>query len=337
MNKEAYIQRISSYVDDGFIEIPANARTDIVYDGTDISLLRRKVDVARTLLVALRDSNTFIHLPEGVLNNIVQYVEAARNDATLLNIPNQQAESAFQSVNNHVDNVISQTVPYTGLAELMNIEKIRNDADLILSETVKRNNEATKKDKAHREQIKKLENQANKILRGVSSGVLSRELGVLSNYWWNWTLMALSLLLSISSVYLLIHKTNHLTDYLIQAFSQNDLDYRIFIAKASLSLPYAFLASVGILELRNRIKLRDMYVFRKSVANSLDGYTESLLSRVEAMEPGQEKREAKKMVIEFMITSMLELTKTPSVKPERQSMGVKIRDIGEANFTNEWI
>ena len=121
---------------------------------------------------------------------------------------------------------------------------------------------------------------------------------------------------------------------MIESFEKGSMDYRVFIAKWSSMLPYLFTLSVGILELRSRIRNRDIYVYRENVAASIDGYTESLLNRVEDMKSSTERDRARAIVIQFMIDSMLEITKSPIDSRDKQRVGLKIRDIGEATLSN---
>lgn len=333
--KPEYISKIESYVGDGLFDIPTSARADLVVNGVSVKDIREWAEIIRQTLATLSEARIMYLIPEGILANTVNYLESIRNNTGILTAPDQNANTALSNIISWMEALLSQLVPYTNLGENLSYESLKQRVGSALGEV---QDKAAKADRDHKRLIKStkdLEENTRRILQGVSSGTLSDKFKGLSNNWWNWLLMGLSTVAIGVAGYLLLQKTNELTTYVIAAFESGVLDYRVFLAKWLLTLPYLAIVSIAVLELRSRIKLRDLYVFRESVAGSLDGYTEVLLGHVENIENKDERSTARLRVLEFMIDSMLELTKTPSIKGEKQSMGVEVRDIGKMSISNE--
>ena len=335
MNKKSYIQTISSYIDDGFVVVPAGARNDLEANGMTIGDLNTFISIARDNLDALIVSKRLIVIPEGILNNFKSFIESSRETSSDLSSREYStAQNALSNIINLMEQVIAQSAPYLNLADSTNYKSLDIQARDIIQELSRSIIEEKKQSNLIIKSVSATEKKSKNLLERISSGVLSENFKRLSNSKWNFALMSLALLATVYAFAYLVMKSNEISNYMIDSLVKNNLDHRLFLLKWSTSLPYLLLLSVALFELRNRIRNRDTYLYRENVAGSLDGYTESLLNKVEEIKSPQERDKVRSMVIEFMIDSMLELTKSPNIKSDKQSLGVKLRDIGEANITN---
>lgn len=334
MNKEQYIQAIESYVNDGYMPIPSGTRRDLAYNGIKLADIEETINISKETLDSLLSSNKLRIMPEGTLSTIKSYIETSRQHLeNLASGELSKAEQALGVIYSHTEQIVALVSPFSNLVDNLNYKSLVKEATATIELLKTSISEEKKESAAIRKSIKVTETKSTSLLRRISSGVLSENFKNLSNSKWNYTLMALGLLISLGAFVCLVIKSNEINNYLIAAFEQGSLDYRIFIAKWSTLVPYLFLLSIGVLELRSRIRSRDIYAYRENVAGSLDGYTESLLNRVDDIKNPAERDRARAMVIEFMIDSMLELTKSPIDKKDKHSIGVKVKDVGEATIS----
>lgn len=333
MSKQDYIQKLTSYAGDGFVQFPAGARSDLESNGVTIAEFHTWVDMMKASLEALIAANKLLLLGEGILGSITNSLENIRTNVSNLDGVTPDQQSFFNNAVAEGEQFLYQIAPYLNLVDSVNYKNLSNRLDKSLVEA----SEAIKARKKNLDNLTKntktIQAKSDNILKKVSSGVLSQNFGNLSNNWWNWILMIGSALLALYGFLALLRISNELLDIVIYALEEGVVDYRILLVKWLLSTPYLILLSISLLELRSRIKLRDIYLFRKSVAGALDGYTENLLNKVEDIKDPKEKSVARRTVIEFMISSMLELTKLPSVKMEKQRIGLKVKDVAEADVT----
>lgn len=335
MSKAEHIEKINSYLNDGLVQFPASTPSNLESNGVAIAEFRTWTEIIKSSLDAIGQAGKMNLLPEGVLNSIASNIEAIRLYVTKFDDPNRpDVDNHFANAVNIAETLLSQVAPYLNLIDSLNYAYLKNTTSQVLEDAEKAIADRKKTLDALSTSTKKLQKKTQSILKGTSSGVLSDNFGQLSNNWWNWGLLFVSLFISLFAFVQLLKQSSHLTNELITALSANSLDYRVFLAKWSLSLPYLLLLSIGLLEARSRIRLRDIYLFRKGVAGSLDGYTEVLLNKAEAIRESKERSAARRVVIEFMINSMLELSKSPSVKIEKQRVGLKLKDIAEADVSN---
>lgn len=335
MSKIEYIEKIQSYLGDGFIVLPSNVRTDLTFNSVSFEEFRQWIDIARNSLEAINSADKLNLIPEGTLSNIVSYLEQIRNPIEQLVVGDPNAEATYNTFVQQLESMIAMIAPFMNLVDNTNYDnlsrKLTDSLDVSKTQITSDKKLITKNSKI----LGDLTQQSQNLLARVSSGALSENFGKLSNSGWNWTLMILSAIVAIVAFCFLVVKADDLTTLLIAAFKIGNLDYRIFLAKWLTSLPYLGLLTVALFELRNRIRSRDIYVYRKNVAGSLDGYAQTLLNKVDSISDGKEKSAAFRIVIEFMINSMLELTKNPGIKNERQTLGIKVKDILEANVSTK--
>ena len=333
MSKIEYIDKIKSYIGDGFIILPSNVRTDLTYNSVSLDDFKQWIDIARNSLESINSSDKLVLIPEGTLSNITSYIEQIRAAHEQLSISNPNAENTFNTFVTQMEALITAIAPYMNLVDNTNYntlsQKLTDSLEVSKNQVASDKKLITKSNKTFNE----LSQQSQDLLAKVSSGVLSENFSKLSNSWWNWILMGISALASVVAFVFLVAKADDLTNLLIKAFETGSIDYRIFLAKWLTSLPYLALLTVALFELRNRIRSRDTYIYRRSVAGSLDGYAQALLNKVDNISDTKEKSAAFRSVIEFMISSMLELTKTPGIKNERQTVGIKVKDVLEANVS----
>ncbi len=335
MNKKSYIQDISSYLNDGFVVIPSAARKDLENYGTTINDLTNLVGIAKDTLSAIASANRLFVIPEGVLSNIKSYIENARSlSMELASRDESSAQNALSNMVNHMEQIIAQASSYLNLADSANYQRLDAQARSTLQELTSKISDDKKISASLKKSVVSTEQKSKKLLERISSGILSENFKRLRNSPWNYAIMTLSLLAAIYAFLCLVQKSNEVGNYLVPAFESGKLDYRILFVKWSTSLPYIILLSIAVLELRNRVRNRDTYLYRENVAGSLDGYTESLLNKVNDIKNQTERDRVRAMVINFMIDSMLELTKSPTNKNDKHSLGLKVKDIGEATITN---
>ena len=335
MNKESYIQAIHSYLYDGSFVIPAGVRKDLAINGITINHLSDLIDLVKNSLTALEDTNKLVFIPEGVLANIKNYIESTRTSLQdLSSLDQNTAQNSLSNISNYMEQTIAQIASYLNIADSTSYRNLDFQASELITLLQAKINEDKKLSTILKRSVTSTEAKSKRLLERISSGVLSENFQRLGNSKWNYLIMFAAFGVAVYAFVCLIVKSNELNNYLIEAFSKANLDYRVFLVKWSTSIPYLLLLSVAILELRNRIRNRDIYMYRENVAGSIDGYTESLLNKVSDIKNSEERDKVRAMVIKFMIDSMLELTKSPTNKNDKHSIGVKVKDIAEATISN---
>lgn len=335
MSKYEHINTIRSYLKDGFIEIPAGARTDLESNGVTIEDFRLWVHDALLILQSIDKAKKLNLIPENVLSNIVSYLNNIRNEVSAYSVMDQTSVNAFASSVNQLEQMIYMLLPYVNLAENLNLQALTNKVTTKLENINEENAKTNQEIESAKRKYKILNDKATKLLRGLSSGVLSKNFASLSKSPWHKVLLYGSGLTAVFAFLLLLLQSHSMTVYLIEGLTTGKFDYKIFVAKWLTTFPYLAFLTVMVLEVRSRIHLQDLYQFRETVASSLESYTESLLNKVEDISDSKEKDIARRMVIEFMISSMTELTKQPTTKSAKNSIGLEFKDIGKANISGE--
>lgn len=335
MSKVEFIDKINSYLGDGFVQFPANIRTDLEVNNVTLSEFRSWVDLAQRSLSAISKAQQFTIMPEGILGSITSNIEGIRNSIPETEEGKPDPVNNFATAVNYGEQLISQIAPYLNLIDSIGYRSLTDKIEQSLSSAENDIDENKRSITALNRSAKSALTKSQDLLNKVSSGVLSQNFGNLSNSSWNWALMVGSAALSTFAFIALLKHSNELTQELVKALQKGHVDYGVFLVKWSLSIPYLILLAISLLELRSRIRLRDTYIFREKVAGSLDGYTEILLDKAGSIRNEAERGATRRAVIQFMIQSMLELTKTPSVKDEKQKFGIKAKDIIEADFSSE--
>lgn len=334
MSKAGHIERIVSYLGDGFIQLPATTPGNLDANGVSVAEFRTWIELAHRSLSSINEANKLTLIPENLLGSIVSNIEGARSNILETEDGKPDPAGHFNVAASHVEQLISQVAPYLNLIDSVNYRNLEDKVQNTLSAAEKGIEERKKSFDSLNKSTRLTNTKSQNLLKRISSGVLSENFGKLSNDAWNWLLMIGAAVLSIYAFIALLTRSNYLTGELVDALHKGNLNYGIFLAKWSLSIPYLVLLAIGLLELRSRIRLRDIYIFREKVAGSLDGYTEILLDKAGIIRNDAERSAARRAVIEFMIKSMLELTKTPSLKDGKQKVGLKAKDIVEADITN---
>lgn len=332
MAKFDYIEKIEGYLNDGLVRVPISARRGLEADGVGIDDFKDRILILKNALDSLQLSEMLSLMPERLLADIVGSIESMRAESRQLTRPDNLADSAFANIVHQVETLIQLVVPYLNLSDSQDYKSLAKKVSDTLSSSQKRLSEGSRAIKRQSDMLDSIQEKSSNILRGVSTGALSKNFGELNESWWNRGLLIGSGLLAATGFGLFWWKTAEISGYLVDGLSGGTVNLGVFFAKWLVTLPFLLMLTIGLFELRNRIKYRDIFDFRRNVAGSLEGYTETLLNKVEDIKDVKEKDVARGRVIQFMIDSMIELTKPPTITHDKHSLGVKVRDIGEANI-----
>jgi len=336
MSKQQSIQDITSYLGDGFIQIPAQAPSTFSFNDVGIEDLRRWIETLKTSLEALNQSQYLTVIPEGLLNSIKSGLEQARNAASLITSGDVNSQNNYNNLVAQVENLITTVAPYLNIADINNYKDLQNKAQALIDST---NDEIAKQKQQNQRLnsgISRISQKADSLLGKVDSGVLNKELDDLSKSKWHIGILIISVLAAAWMTWILIGRSQDFTDAIIKYVGNPNIkiNWAVYIAKWVASLPYIIILIFALVESRRRISLIDQFVFRSRVAKSLEGYRLLLLADQDQFVGEKEKDQSRLQVSQFMIMAILELINQPS-KKERSSIALRFKDLFEVKADSE--